>query len=209
MVRCEDFYRKWEEVPNWCEKCDETSRRINLYVDLVKEHPPIGGISEGATRPLLRIKDPVIRERAISHIEKFMSHNGRNGKLPKCTAKDVESIVADAEIELRNEKTYGSNEEEASPVNVSTQDGVDAILVRDSPVEVSEQEILDEDVRLRAIPEPSALVVSTVTIDEIDTYFEMMMRIRCEEDLPKHQMRIDKMIENGTLRIVTVEPEGE
>ena len=200
MVRCEDFYKKWEGNPNWCEKCDETVRRIELYVDLVKEHPPIGGISEGATRPLFRIKDPAIKERAISHIEKFMSHNGRNGRVPKCTTKDVEGIIDDAEVELRNERTYGSIAE-------SGQDEVDEIISQPTEDELNEQ-IQTEDDRIRALPEPSALVISTVTQAELDNYFEVMGKIAFDSEIDMYSKRVQMMIANGTLRIVSVDETG-
>jgi hypothetical protein len=205
MVRCEDFYKKWEDNPNWCEKCDETVRRIDLYVDLVKEHPPIGGISEGATRPLFRIKDPIIKERAIAHIEKALTPRGRDGRAPKLTTKDIEEIIVDADVEVRNEAMDKEiaeikAEEERTGIHAITQDEVDKLL--DSPDPHTEKEV---DEALRAVPEPSALIIATTTQDEIDAYFEMMQKIGCNEDIQKHRRRIQMMIDNKTLLLVVVD----
>jgi len=200
MARCEDFYKKWEGNPNWCEKCDETVRRIDLYVDLVKEHPPIGGISEGATRPLFRIKDEKIRTRAIANIEKALTPRRRDGKAPKLTTKDVESIINDSGDELRNERTYGS---------ISKDGRVEVDEVRPEPRTEAElnAEIRSEDVRLRALQEPSSVIVYTVTQAEIDSYFEVMTKIGCTGDMPRHKSRIKTMLEEGILRIVTIQEE--
>jgi len=66
MTRCLEFYRKWEELPNFCEKAERTAQEIEVYLEVVKELEKLGvskersieRLSEGASRPLHGLEDP-------------------------------------------------------------------------------------------------------------------------------------------------------
>jgi hypothetical protein len=66
-MRCAEFYEKWVKVPNFCEVADRTAERIEEYLQIVAELEKegisrvstIGGFSEGASRPLHGLVDPI------------------------------------------------------------------------------------------------------------------------------------------------------
>jgi hypothetical protein len=128
MTRCQEFYVKWECEPNWCEKADDTVRRINDYIDFIKEHPPMGKISERAARPLLYETDPVVKARAINHIEKALNRKTPQGGVYKRTfsAKDVQDAITKVKEQIRagarkveeaqHAETLGEYKERMKPV---------------------------------------------------------------------------------------------
>lgn len=104
MSRCKEFYDKWECQPNWCEKCADSVKNISSYIDLVKDLEARSiskettnvGLSEGAARPLMREKDPIIKEKAIESVKKSLESkkNPSNGKFTKkLTSGDVKTII--------------------------------------------------------------------------------------------------------------------
>lgn len=77
MTRCEEFYEKWSEDPNWCEKCKRQVDYINNYlgfVDLCEDEYDIDRtmvqscFSERASRPLIQEKDPEVKQKAIDFV---------------------------------------------------------------------------------------------------------------------------------------------
>lgn len=111
VVRCADFYKKWEHDPNWCEKCPEAVRLIESYMDLTRKMEADGvpkettmvGLSERAARPLFAIRDEETKQKAISHIENALTRTTPQGGqyTKKLTAGDVQQIVKKAENEVR------------------------------------------------------------------------------------------------------------
>lgn len=108
MVRCEDFYKKWQAAGNFCEKHEDTAKRIDAYLDLlplVSENTAksevlsdgsetMGAIiTERASRPLISIEDPNKRLEAIQQVVKRAEAKKTNGKSPQVTTKEVEDIV--------------------------------------------------------------------------------------------------------------------
>lgn len=105
MSRCLEFYKKWERDPNWCEKCKTAVRQINNYIDLLDDFEAKGipkertivQLSEGSARPLLAISDSVIKEKAISSVQKSLESQKDNetGKFTskKLTVGDVAKII--------------------------------------------------------------------------------------------------------------------
>ncbi len=104
MSRCIAFYKKCEEEgPDWCEKCPESVRLIENYLDLCSELASRGvpkettmvGLSERAARPLIAIKDEGIKEKAITKIQERL--NGKQGagrgNKKKLTTGDVKKIL--------------------------------------------------------------------------------------------------------------------
>lgn len=104
MTRCDEFYKKWEQAGNFCDKHPVTATRIEAYLDQILEideiaeeecalckvpqdNAPIGRpkISEGACRPLIREKDDDVRQEAIRQIVKTPKE--------KVTSGDVEIIL--------------------------------------------------------------------------------------------------------------------
>ena len=69
MVRCADFYKKWEQEPNWCEKTPGAVSQINSYLDLVKEIA-----SRGLEKDLIYEKFP---ERAARVVTTLKNEDGR------------------------------------------------------------------------------------------------------------------------------------
>lgn len=108
MVRCEDFYKKWEEEPNFCEKDPETAARIEKYLDerrkireiaanclSEEELSPIGDmqISEGALRPLIRVKDRKVHDEVATQIVKLAKEKIDKGEKPVITGKEINRIL--------------------------------------------------------------------------------------------------------------------
>lgn len=110
MVRCKEFYEKWEQAKNFCEKHPKTADKIEKYLDLIDEilkgenleefkKEPMSTLSESGVRPLIREKDPEVREKAIESVKKSLK-TGKHpvtgrfmGKKERITHKDVEQIV--------------------------------------------------------------------------------------------------------------------
>lgn len=114
MVRCADFYKKWERDPNWCEKCESAVRQIDEYIELANSLEANGvpkertfvQLPEGAARPLFSIRDEETRRKALSSVEKCLNSEkdvdtGRFVKNKKLTAGDVQQIVKKAASEVR------------------------------------------------------------------------------------------------------------
>lgn len=109
MVRCDDFYRKWQRAGNFCEKHPSAASRIESFLDkviaelepeiskseiLVEENLPIGNIlSEGASRPLISERDPNVRHEVYKQIVKSAEEKVIDGKKPQVTNKEVAQIV--------------------------------------------------------------------------------------------------------------------
>ena len=103
MTRCPEFYAKWERFPNWCEKCLESVRLIENYLDLVQEferrglprEPTMVGLSERAARPLFTEKDLELKEKLIVSVKNWLE-TGKNpitGKFKKkITVKGVKAV---------------------------------------------------------------------------------------------------------------------
>lgn len=107
MTRCEDFYKKWKKNPNWCHKCQSAVSEIESYIDLVDGLEKRGVpqsisfeiLPEGAARPLFRIQDEEIKDKALSSISKALEL----GKSPitgeftnKITLGEVEQVIGRA-----------------------------------------------------------------------------------------------------------------
>ena len=109
MVRCDDFYRKWQRAGNFCEKHPSVASRIEGFLDNViaelekevaqseilrDEKLPMGNIvSERASRPLISEKSPEVRKEAIHQIVKSAEEKILDGKKPQVTNKEVAQIV--------------------------------------------------------------------------------------------------------------------
>jgi len=106
MSRCKEFYQKWERDPNWCEKCRDSVRKINKYIDLLDELESRGiskertivCLSEGVARPLISIQDDAVRATAISHIENALNRKTPNGGdyTQKLSMGEVNTIIQKA-----------------------------------------------------------------------------------------------------------------
>jgi protein gp37 len=110
MVRCDEFYKKWQSAPNFCEKHPDTAARIEVYLDqiadelgeevaqsevLASENLTIGAIvSEGASRPLISEGNKRIRNSAIKQIVKVAEDKIIDGKKPQVTRKEVSEIIS-------------------------------------------------------------------------------------------------------------------
>jgi len=103
MSRCLEFYQKWEKDPNWCEKCKDSVRKINRYIDLLDDFETKGipkdktivFLPEGSARALISIQDENIKEKAISHIENVLNRKTPQGGgyTQKLTVGDVAKII--------------------------------------------------------------------------------------------------------------------
>lgn len=100
MSRCTEFYKKWEEHPNWCEKCPSAVSQINAYIELIGQLEENGvdknftmvKLSERAARPIFTEKDSNIKERTISKItDRLKAFDGNTVK--KITLREVEEDI--------------------------------------------------------------------------------------------------------------------
>jgi hypothetical protein len=109
MVRCDEFYKKWQKAGNFCAKHPDTAERIDAYLDLLpyfKEmtanseilsdpSEPMGAIiTERASRPLISLKDSEIRQKAIQQIVQIAEQKKIDGQKPIVTTKEVEQIIS-------------------------------------------------------------------------------------------------------------------
>jgi len=104
MSRCLEFYKKWERDPNWCEKCADSVRKINRYIDLLDDFEAKGipkdktivFLPEGSARALISIQDDNIKEKAISSIQKSLE-SGKDSITGEFTKKltvgDVAKVI--------------------------------------------------------------------------------------------------------------------
>ena len=134
MVRCADFYAKWERDPNWCEKCKSAVSQINEYIGLVEELEARGiprestfvNLPEGSARPLFGIRDEEKREKAISTVENALkTKRAPSGKFSsKLTKTDIEKIVRDVDLEERRAELVAKAEEvKALPESIAVHAG--------------------------------------------------------------------------------------
>ena len=106
MGRCEEFYNRWRTDPNWCEKSPSSVSQIDQYIKLldrlkndgVPEKFAIANFTEGAARPLLLLKNPEVKDKAIGRIEaelkKKEARIQKNGEeRTKITYNDVKDII--------------------------------------------------------------------------------------------------------------------
>ncbi len=109
MVRCDDFYCKWQKVGNFCEKHPKTAEQIEAYLnkilplleelaaesEILNDGPRAMApeLSERASRPLIYEKDPEVRQEAIKQIVKVAEEKVMDGKKPQVTNREVTQIV--------------------------------------------------------------------------------------------------------------------
>ena len=119
MVRCDDFYRKWLKVGNFCEKNPRTVEQIEVYLDkivpLLEELSAESEIlnsgntaialelSETASRPLISEKDPEVRKEAMQQIVTLAEEKVMDGKKPQVTSREVAEILAEVKGTLAQE----------------------------------------------------------------------------------------------------------
>lgn len=103
MTRCKEFYDKWEQSPNWCEKCPDAVDKINKYLELVNNLEKKGidrfstfvGLPESVARPLLTEKNANVREKAIESVKNCLeSKKNPSGEFQKkLTTGDIKTII--------------------------------------------------------------------------------------------------------------------
>ena len=119
MVRCDDFYRKWLKVGNFCEKNPRTVEQIEVYLDkivpLLEELSAESEIlnsgntaialelSETASRPLISEKDPEVRKEAMQQIVTLAEEKVMDSKKPQVTSREVVEILAEVKGTLAQE----------------------------------------------------------------------------------------------------------
>lgn len=103
MTRCVEFYQKWANDPNWCEKCKSGVSQINSYLALLDEFQTRGlskkftmvNLSERAARPLFAKRNSQIRDQLIETIAEGLrtEKNPLNGLFfKKWTVGDVNKL---------------------------------------------------------------------------------------------------------------------
>jgi len=206
-----------DDVKENCEIGDAIVKEVKLAAAFCDEHLAFANLPTRSLRPLIRIKDAVVKDRAISWAKNALNketHVGKNRK-ETLTEKEIKKVIEDIEIEVRNEKINAdiakeNAEEERSGIKNITQDEVDAIIDRDTEPEKDPEPVInkqgnqiysDEEVEKIKADAPPNLVIHTIMQYELDLYFEVMEKIGCKEDIEKHKKRMSMMIENKTLLI--------
>lgn len=208
-----------DDVAENCCLADRTIGEVKQAAAFCDEH---GDLSPLATRPILtliRIKDDVVRDRAILSVKNLLNlpKSQETGRFIKTiTEKEVKKIIKDIEIEVRNEAmdkeiAEKQEEEERTGIHEITQEEADAIMERDNKPEKDPKPVInkqgnriytDEEVKIIKSDAPSSLVIQTIMQFEIDLYFEVMEKIGCVEDIKKHKNRMNTMIKNETLLVI-------
>jgi hypothetical protein len=118
-MRCPDFYKKWKEARNFCEKDPRTAERIDAYLGEIQrldeisancsdeeDFVPFGDyeVSEGALRFLIYEKDQKIHDEAAKRLVKLAKR-----KYDKCgksvvTGPEIQSIIARVKDEIEATK---------------------------------------------------------------------------------------------------------
>lgn len=201
-----------DEVAEACDLSKSAVAEVKQAARFCDEHSEF---SELPTKPiiaLIRIKDPIIKERAIIKCKERL--NGKigagRGNTKELTERTVKKLIEDTEIEVRKEEIKRLEEAERdSCVKTITQAEVDAIMGRGGekfPDVITNKQgnrIYTEEEVLKIRSEtPEGMVITIAIQYEIDSLFEMLERIRCSEDIPKYQKRIRMMLENKTLLLV-------
>ena len=213
----------------WCrDHIDDVAENCSLDKNTVNEVRQAAAFCDEQTafavlptRPiiaLIRIKDDVVRDRAIIKCrERLIGKIGAGrGNTKELTEKDIKKVIEDIEIEVRNEAmekeiAEKQEEEERTGIHEITREEVDAILERDKEPEKDPEPTInsqgnriysEEEVEQIKAETPKIIAVKTIMQFEIDLYFEIMEKIGCSEDTSKHRKRISMMIENKTLLIV-------
>ncbi len=122
MVRCDEFYQKWQKAGNFCEKHPDTAARIEAFLDMIVEEleqevakseilapekPPMGSIiTERASRPLISEHRPEIRREAIQQIVKAAEQKLIDGEKPQVTNKEVTRIVEEVKRKTEHKSQF-------------------------------------------------------------------------------------------------------
>ena len=184
MVRCDEFYAKWERCGNFCEKHPDTAEEIENYLDFIEEienragiseqaKKAIAGASEGALRPLIRERDNQIRQEAISTIEKALNYHNPPSSLTKkkITEKDTTNAIIKAQKKISGEKEVKTINEVQEPINIATS------VIFTCPVCEKEFELfhIEPDGTHQIVDtEQRNIIVSTRVTDEIDELFDYL-----------------------------------
>ena len=112
MVRCKEFYDKWDRCGNFCEKHPDTAENIDQYLSLMEEAElvldtkdtgTINGISEWSLQPLIRERDPDIRADAIrksASVKKQKEKKyGKDSSKARVTQSEVKKVIAETKKE--------------------------------------------------------------------------------------------------------------
>jgi len=183
MVRCDEFYAKWERCGNFCEKHPDTAEGIDRYLDFIEEienradiseqgKKAFAGASEGALRPLIREGNEAIRQEAISTIEKAANYHNPPGSLTKkgITEKDVTNAIIKAQKKISGKKEVNSIKVQ-EPINIATS------VIFTCPVCEKEFELFHiEPSGTHQITKTARrdIIVSTRVTDEIDKVFDYL-----------------------------------
>lgn len=82
MVRCEQFYKKFEKVGNFCEKNPIEAKRIENYIDYRRRNHLDGvEINFNALEPLVKIEGEMVHDMSLVELKQRLKN--------KLNAKDV------------------------------------------------------------------------------------------------------------------------
>jgi len=194
-----------DEVQEACGLSNSTAMEVKQAARFCVEH---SDFSELPTKPiiaLIRVKDEQVRGRAISHIENTLNRKTPNGGQYNTTftEKEIKKIIAKVELDIRKEMMAEIKaEREVSPILEVIEDVVEP--EPEEPLKNSVGDIIYSDAQVEKIKDEASpgLVINIITRYEIDLYFDIMKKIMCDEDIPKHKKRVDMMIANKTLILV-------
>jgi len=126
MVRCDEFYEKWQKVGNFCKKHPDTATRIDAFLDQIvgelekivaqseilkhDNTPTVGIITERASSPLISEKDPEIRKEALEQIVKVAENKVMDGERPQVTEKEVTQIIEELKDDVEGDAALKSCE---------------------------------------------------------------------------------------------------
>jgi|GEM_PF-4328481 len=178
MVRCDDFYRKWQQAGNFCEKHPDTAARIDRFLDeiipllrdevakseiLNQENTPIGGIlTENASRPLVRVESPDTRQKVVEQIVKTSEEKMMGGQHPQVTEREVSQIIAKVKGEPGKE---GMSEPARPPIHLAKEP-------RPNPVEAVQNWLDDLEAKqdMPAIPRYMTDLLDLKSIKSMSEY---------------------------------------
>ena len=192
-----------DEVQEACGLSPSSVCEVKQAAEFCTEHPEFSNLPTRPIYTLIRVKDAMVRERAISSVKTALNQTNATGGKWKTTftEKEVKKIIEKVEHDIRKEMMAEIKaDREASP----EKEIVEELVESEAPLKNSVGDTIYTDNQVEQIKKesPEGLKIDIITRYEIDLYFEIMKKILCEEDIPKHKKRIDLMIANKTLIMV-------
>jgi len=191
MSRLQYCRKHIDDVAEACDLSKSTVLEVKQASTFCDDNSEFSELPTSAILTLIRVQDPLVKERAISLAQKALTLQTPTGgkKNKSFTAKDIKKIIDIACTEIRmgtkteppKEVIPDTNEHNGSHISHTTEESA---------------------VVQTTLPNVSNRITTIVTKVEINLYFEIMEKVGCGKEIPKHKKCIETRVANKTLVIV-------